>query len=139
MAVAAEPNLSTDEPTADRRLALRLLLASVLGIAGAILCYFLMLRTSLGQRFDFSAHTGSYPVNPAVLKGHAMRSATGYVFAVVTVGLVVIGFVRGRPLLGIGGALAAGVAVVLADVLKDDVLTRPFLTRQLPRAAVPWG
>jgi membrane-associated phospholipid phosphatase len=135
MAVAAEPRPSTDEPTADRGLALRLLLASVLGIAGAILCYFLMLRTSLGQRFDYSAHIGSYPVDPTVLEGNAMRSITGYVFAVVIVFLVVIGVVRRRPLLGIGGALAAGVAVVVADVLKDDALTRPFLTREVPRAA----
>ena len=135
MAPAAEPGPSTDDPTPNRRLALRLLLASVLGVGGAIVCYFLMLRTSLGQRFDYSAHIGSYPVNPTVLEGNAMRSITGYVFAVVIVVLVVIGFVRRRPLLGIGGALAAGAAVVVADVLKDDVLTRPFLTREVPRAA----
>ena len=135
MAVAAEPRPRADDPTVDRRLALRLLLASALGVAGAILCYFLMLRTSLGQRFDYSAHIGSYPVKPTFLEGNAMRSITGYVFTVVIVVLVVIGFVRRRPLLGIGGALAAGAAVVVADVLKDDALTHPFLTREVPRAA----
>jgi membrane-associated phospholipid phosphatase len=135
MKVAAEPGPSTDEPTADRRLAIRLLLASLLAIGSAILCYFLLLRTSLGQRFDFSAHIGSYPVDPNVLEGHAMRSITPYFFAVAIVVLVVIGFVRRRPLLGIGGALAAGVTVLVADVLKDEIVTRPFLTRQVPRAA----
>jgi membrane-associated phospholipid phosphatase len=135
MVVAAAPGASTDEPTADRRLAVRLLLSSVLAIAGAILCYYLLLRTSLGQRFDYSAHIGSYPVNPNVLAGKAMRSVTGYLVAVVIVVLVVIGFVRRRPLLGVAGAVAVGVAVVAADVLKDDVLTRPFLTREVPRAA----
>ena len=135
MAVTAEPGPSTDEPKADRRLALRLLVASALGIAGAILCYFLMLRTSVGKRFDYSAYIGSLPVNPAVLWGNAMRSLTPYVFAVVIVVVVVIGFVRHRPLLGIGGALGAGIAVLATDVLKNDVLNRPFLTRQVARAA----
>jgi membrane-associated phospholipid phosphatase len=134
MGVAAERGPSVEEPTADRRVALRLLLASVVGIAGAIFCYFLMLRTSHGQRFDYSAHIGSYPVSPAVLGGNAMRSMDPYFFGVVIVALVVIGFVRGRPLLGIGGALAVGVAALAAEGLKD-VLTRPFLTREVARAA----
>jgi len=134
MAVTAEPGPSTDEPTADRRLALRLLVASALGIAGSILCYFLMLRTSVGRRFDYSADIGSLPVNPAVLWGNAMRGLTPYVFAVVIVVVVVIGFVRHRPLLGIGGALGAGIAVLATDVLKNDVLNRPF-TQQVARAA----
>jgi membrane-associated phospholipid phosphatase len=135
MAVTEEPDPSTDEPTANRRLALRLLVGSVLGIAGAILCYFLMLRTTVGQRLDYSADIGSLPVNPAVLWGNAMRHLTPYVFAVVIVAVVVIGFVRHRPLLGIGAALGAGITVLAADVLKNDILTRPFLTPQVPRAA----
>jgi membrane-associated phospholipid phosphatase len=134
MAVAAEPGPNTDEATVDRRLALRLLVASALGIVGAFLCYFLMLRTSVGQRLDYSAFTGSVPINPAVLWGKEMRSLTPYVFAVVIVVVVVIGFVRHRPLLGLGGALGAVIAVLATEVLKNHVLSRPFLTRQVARA-----
>lgn len=135
VAVTAELDPAADDLTVVRRPARRLLLASVLGMAGVVVCYYFMLRTSLGQRFDYSAHIGSYPVNPAVLGGNAMRSASGYLFAVVIVALAVIGFVRRRPLLGIGGAAAVGVAVLVVDVLKDGVLNRPFLTREVPRAA----
>jgi hypothetical protein len=112
-----------------------LFLASVLGIGGAALCYVLMRRTSLGQRFDSTAYLGSLPINPAVLGGKALNSITAESVAVVLVILVVIGFVRHRPLLGVAAALAAGLTVLVADLLKDDVFSRPFFTRDVPLVA----
>ena len=94
----------------------------------------LLLRTSVGQRFDYSAKIGSIPVNPAV-PGETRCAASPHVFAAVIVVVVVIGFVRHRPLLGVRGALGAGIAVLATDLLKNDVLNRPFLTRQVTRAA----
>jgi membrane-associated phospholipid phosphatase len=135
MQVAAQPSPSAADPTVDRRLASRLIIASILGIGGAILSYFVMRRTSLGHRFDASAYAGSLPINPAVLGGTELRRITGDSLALVLVILVVIGFVRRRPLLGAAAALAAGVTVLITDVLKDDVFTRPFFTRDVPLVA----
>jgi membrane-associated phospholipid phosphatase len=97
-----------------------------------MLTYLLMRRTSLGQRFDSTAYAGSIPINPAVLGGNELGRITGDSLAVVLVILVLIGLVRRRPLLGAASALAAGVTVLVTDVLKDDVFTRPFFTRQVP-------
>jgi membrane-associated phospholipid phosphatase len=112
-----------------------LFLASVLGIGGAALCYVLMRRTTLGQRFDSTAYLGSLPINPAVLGGKALNSITAESVAAVLVILVVIGFVRRRPLLGVAAAFAAGLTVLVADLLKDDVFSRPFFTRDVPLVA----
>jgi membrane-associated phospholipid phosphatase len=113
----------------------RLIIASALGVGGATLCYFLMRRTSLGQRFDSTAYQGSLPINPAVLGGTALRGITGETLAAVIVFLVVIGFVRRRPLLGAAAAVATGLTVLIADLLKNDLFTRPFFTRDVPLVA----
>jgi membrane-associated phospholipid phosphatase len=132
MVEAAEPGPGVAGPTVDRRLALRLIIASVLGIGGAIICYFLLRWTYLGHRFDSAAFTGSFPINPAVLWGNELRRINGFSLAVVLVILVVIGFVRRRPLLGVAAAAAAGLTAVITSVLKDEVFTRRFFTRHVP-------
>jgi hypothetical protein len=93
--VQAELGPNAAGSTDDRRLAFRLVIASVSGIGGATLCYLVMRRTTLGQRFDSTAYAGSLPINPAVLGGNELRRITGDSLAVVLVLLVLIGFVLG--------------------------------------------
>jgi membrane-associated phospholipid phosphatase len=116
-----------------RSLAGRLTLASVLALAGAALCYVIMVRTPLGQRFDNAAFLGAQDQVPglAAADGALLRRITADSFAVVLAILVTIGALRRRLLLGLGAASAAAIAVVGTDLLKDDLLTRPRLTGTL--------
>jgi hypothetical protein len=87
---------------ARRRLALRLAIASVLGVAAAAVCYFMMVRTTLGQRFDNEAYLGARQQLPGVRAYDAadLRRITADSFAVVLVALVFLGALRRRFLLG---------------------------------------
>jgi membrane-associated phospholipid phosphatase len=116
---------------ADGRLvAWRLLAAAAVALVGAAACYLLLVRTSLGQRFDNAAVLGSRQALPSAraLDGEQLRHITSDSFAVVLIALVAIGLLRRRVWLGVAAALAAGIAVVGTDVLKDWILTRPDLT-----------
>jgi membrane-associated phospholipid phosphatase len=110
-------------------LARRLALAAVLAVMGAALSYVLLVRTSLGQRFDEAAFEGGREQVPglAATAGSQLRRITADSFAVVLVALVAIGVLRRRVVLGLGAAFAAGIAVVVTDLLKNHVLTRPVL------------
>jgi membrane-associated phospholipid phosphatase len=123
---------STPDPGRDAgpALARRLAVASVLAVICAALCYLVMVRTSLGQRFDDAAFDGAREQVPglAATAGSQLRRITADSFALVLVALVAIGILRRRVLLGLGAAFAAGIAVVGTDVLKNQVLTRPVLT-----------
>jgi membrane-associated phospholipid phosphatase len=116
---------------AGRSLALRLAMASVLAVAAAAVCYLIMVRTALGQRFDNAAYLGATDQVGGPAANDQLRRITGDSFALVLVVLVVLGAVRRRLLLGLGAALAAALAVVGTDYLKDHVLTRPPLTADL--------
>ena len=111
-------------------IALRLAFAAAIALMAAILCYLLLVRTSLGQRFDNAAYLGSQASapGPRAVDGDQLRRITADSFAVVLVALVGMGVLRRRVWLGIGSALAAGVAVVGTDVLKHWILRRPALT-----------
>jgi membrane-associated phospholipid phosphatase len=88
-----------------------------------------MIRTVLGQRFDRAASLGALGESRGVVTANedVLQRITTDSLAAVLVVLVVIGLGRRRPLLGIGAAFAAGVAVVVTDVLKVHVLTQPNL------------
>jgi membrane-associated phospholipid phosphatase len=107
-----------------------LAVASVLAVACAAVCYLVMVRTSLGQRFDNAAFDGARDQVPGVAGAGTdqLRRITADSFALVLVILAAIGAVRRRLLLGLGAALAAALAVAGTDVLKNDILTRPALT-----------
>jgi len=113
----------------DRVLARRLALCSVLAVAAAALCYLVMVRTSLGQRFDNAAYLGAQDQVASLAAGSSsdLRRITADSLAVVLAGLVLLGALRHRLLRGLGAAFAAGVAVVGTHVLKLDILTRPAL------------
>jgi len=107
-----------------------LAIAAAVALVAAILCYLLLVRTSLGQRFDNAAYLGSQAsaTAPRVADENQLHRITADSFAVVLLALVGIGVFRRRIWLGVGSALAAGVAVVGTDALKRWVLDRPPLT-----------
>lgn len=112
-------------------LARNLLVAAALSAVCAAIVYALFVRTGLGQRFDNAALAGSHQQLPGTRAADisALQRITADSFAVVLVILAAIGVVRRRPRLGIAAALSAGIAVVGTDLLKYDVLPRPFLVR----------
>ncbi len=118
------------DPDTGPVLARRLAVASAVAVVGLVLCYLVMLRTSLGQRFDNAAFEGARDQVPSVTSSSSaqLRRITGDSFAAVLLVLVAIGVLRRRVLLGLGAAFAAGIAVVGTDVLKYYVFTRPALT-----------
>jgi membrane-associated phospholipid phosphatase len=113
----------------DRAVAWRFLVAAIVAAAALAACYLLLVRTPLGQRFDRAAYLGNKDSNVtiATLDRVALHQITGYSVAIVLVILVVVGLVRRRPLLGVCAAAAAGLTVVLVNVLKVHVFSAPPL------------
>jgi membrane-associated phospholipid phosphatase len=117
-------------PPSDRKLAARLALASVLGCVATALCYFVLVHTSPGQRLDDAAYYGAV---------HAGSQHFGFMdtqleridersLKLVMVAIFAIGVLRGRPILGVGGALVAGGPVAAAHILRYHVLDHsPFV------------
>jgi membrane-associated phospholipid phosphatase len=116
-------------PPSDRKLAAKLALASVLGCLATVLCYFLLVHTSAGQRFDDAAYYGAV---------HAGSQHFGFMdtqleridersLKLVMLAMFAIGVLRSRPILGTGAALAAGGPVAAAHILRYHVLNHsPF-------------
>jgi membrane-associated phospholipid phosphatase len=111
------------------RLSGRLAAAGVIAILLAAADYLLLVHTSLGQRFDNAALRGSHQQQVSTRLGDVarLRRITADSFAVVLVIIVAFGWIRRRPRLGLGVAVAAGVAVVVTDLLRKHLLDRPFL------------
>jgi membrane-associated phospholipid phosphatase len=103
--------------------------AAALAAGLTVVTYLLTVRTGLGQRFDNAALAGSMQQNPSarlndiLFLGHISSTS----FAGVLLGIVIIGFIRRRWLLGVTLALTALVSVNGTDLLKNHVLTRPQL------------
>ena len=128
----------------DRSLVRRLTVASGLALIGAGLCYLLLVRTSLGQRFDNAAFLGSQQSlsTTRAADTRQLRHITADSFAVVLLVLVAIGVLRRRVWLGVAAAAAAALAVLGTDALKYWVLTRPTLTTSdavVPAQTFPSG
>jgi membrane-associated phospholipid phosphatase len=108
----------------------RLLVASVLGGVATALCYVLLVHTAVGQRLDDAAYYGAV---------HAGSQHFGFIDAqleriderslkLTMVAMFAIGLLRGRPILGIGGAVVAGGPVAAAHILRYHILDRaPFV------------
>jgi membrane-associated phospholipid phosphatase len=108
-----------------------------LAFGATVACYILMIRTSLGQRFDQAAYLGSASQRSTFtnLSTTLLQHITAYSLVVVLLILVAIGVLRRRPLLGVAAAFAAGMAVVLTNLTKGHVFTtRPLgaPTRSFP-------
>jgi membrane-associated phospholipid phosphatase len=111
--------------------AVRLAMASGATAATTALCYVLFVWTSTGQRFDDAAFaTGEQPSSQVVslrptLTHYVNLRSLGLVAAV----LVLIGFLRRRPRLGIVAAFAALLAVAISDGAKARLLAHPTLVK----------
>jgi hypothetical protein len=132
--LATRDQAASSQPVAglprDRKVAARLALASVLGCLATALCYFLLVHTSSGQRLDDAAYYGAV---------HAGSQHLGFIdpwleridersLKLVMVAIFAAGVLRGRPILGIGGAVVAGGPVAAAHVLRYHVLDHsPFV------------
>jgi membrane-associated phospholipid phosphatase len=113
----------------------RLGIAAVLAYGATAACYLLMVRTSLGQRFDRAAYLGIPGQRPTITKvsNTVLQQITAYSLVVALLILVAIGVLRRRPLLGVAAAFAAGFAVVLTDLSKAHVFSKPsFITTSFP-------
>jgi membrane-associated phospholipid phosphatase len=98
-------------------------------VAIAAWTYVLMVRTTLGQRFDNAALLGSQQqsLSSRVHDYFFLERIRAGTFAVVLVVIALIGIVRRRPRAGVAIAIAACLATVLTDAAKKGLLTRPFL------------
>jgi len=117
---------------ADPKVPARLLLASVLGCVAAALCYLLLVHTAAGQRLDNAAYYGAMKAGSGPFKflDAQLRRIDERSLKLAIVVIFGIGLLRGRPILGIGGALIAGGPVAAGHVLRYHVLDHPpFVVR----------
>jgi membrane-associated phospholipid phosphatase len=131
MSVATPIAAGPTQPSRAAGLSRRLLLAATLSGLLAVGVYVLAVHTSLGHRFDNAALLGSRQQQTSTRASDisALQRITADSFAVVLLILVALGVLRRRPRLGIAVAVAAGVAVVLTDLLRRVLLHRPSLVR----------
>jgi membrane-associated phospholipid phosphatase len=123
------PAAEVGADVAGRGPARRLVIASVVATALAAVVYVVFVRTALGQRVDNAALLGALQQQPQVRlddQSFLGRISADSLFAVLVV-IAVVGLVRRRPRLGIAAAAAAGVAVVVTDLLKYSILSRPTI------------
>lgn len=127
--VPPEPG-PTDAPTG-AGIGRRLLLAAAASAVLAIVVWLLAVHTSLGQRFDNAALLGAHGQRNTIRLGDVskLRRITVASFAIVLLAIAALGLVRHRPRLGVGVAIAAGVAVAATHVLRENILLRPYLVR----------
>ena len=100
------------------------------GLVGAFVAtYWAAVRTASGQRWENAALAGRAGASPEALQTAQDRldQLTVTMLAASIGALVVIGLVRRRPLLGLAAAGVVVGSLVLAEVLKRVVLTRPAL------------
>jgi membrane-associated phospholipid phosphatase len=107
----------------------RLLVAAALATALAAMVYLVFVHTSLGQRFDNAALVGSQLGHASTRENDVtqLQRISADSFAVVLAAIAVLGIIRRRPRLGISAAVAAAIAVIGTDVLKNHLLSRPDL------------
>jgi membrane-associated phospholipid phosphatase len=129
VSIIAEPATVPVEVRADPRLARRFLLAAVVSAVVCVAIYVVLVRTSLGQRFDNAVLMGSHEQQSAtrISDTTELQRITADSFALVLAGIVVFGLLRRRLRLGLGVAAAAALSVIGTDVLRKWVLTRPDL------------
>jgi hypothetical protein len=112
-----------------RAVSRRLVIAAVVALLLVAVDYVLLVHTGLGQRFDNAALRGSnqQAISTRIGDISSLRRITADSFALVLLILVGFGWVRRRPRLGISVAVAAGVTVIVTDLLRIHLLSRPHL------------
>jgi membrane-associated phospholipid phosphatase len=109
----------------------RLAAASGLGFLGAAMSYVVFVWTSPGQRFDDDAFVGLSAVSSRVknVATDQVGLITFGTFSAVVGVLLLIGFLRRRPRLGVAMGLGAIIAVVGSYVARTSVLPHPNLVK----------
>lgn len=100
------------------------------GLVGAFVAtYWAAVRTATGQRWENAALAGRAGASPGAVQAAQDRldQLTVSMLLASIVVLVGIGLLRRRVLLGLAAAGVVGGSLVLAEVLKREVLTRPAL------------
>jgi membrane-associated phospholipid phosphatase len=144
VSVVTEPVLDRVQPGLAAGLSRRLVVAAAITLLLALAVYLLAVHTALGQRFDNAALLGAREQQASTRANDIsiLQRITADSFALVLAVLVALGLVRRRPRLGVGVALAAGVAVVGTDILRKYLLDRPGLVRSdasYPKNTFPSG
>lgn len=105
----------------------RLVLSAAAAVTLAAVIYLLLVRTSLGHRFENAALLGSQRQAGRTADLGFLSHVTAVNFTIVLVLIALFGALRRRPWLGLTAAGCALLSVVGTDILKDDILTRPVL------------
>jgi membrane-associated phospholipid phosphatase len=107
----------------------RSLVGAAVAAAGFVAVYVLFVRTVAGQRWENAVLAGRSSASGDELRTADMRldQITVSTLGAAVLLVLAIGFLRHRPLLGLGAAAVVGGSLVLAEVLKRDLLTRPDL------------
>jgi membrane-associated phospholipid phosphatase len=106
-----------------------LLLVAVIALALLVALYLLGVRTAWGQRIDAAALRGSVTLRPRAVHAAGRLLATIDVASLALIGaaIVLVAITRGRPLLAIGAGIVIGGSVVTTELLKHEILPRPYL------------
>jgi hypothetical protein len=129
MSTATLPATSAAQAADARQVSRRLVVAAVIALVLVVVDYLLLVHTSLGQRFDNAALRGATQQATSTRLGDIsrLRRITADSFAIVLLAIVGFGWLRRRPRLGISVAVAAGVTVIVTDLLRIHLLSRPHL------------
>jgi len=127
--VVVEPASADAAEDVRTKLALRLVLTAAICVVLAAVTYLILVRTTLGQRFDNAALIGSEQQSASSRASdyYFLERIRAGTFAVVLIGIALFGVVRRRPRAGVALAFAAFLAVVGTDISKNWILTRPLL------------
>lgn len=115
----------------DRRLVTRAGVVVASACLALALCYALLIHTSSGRRIDGAIYAGSIRGSwPRIgFIDRQMSNIDRTTLKLVMLVLVGVGFLRRRPVLGLGAAFVAGGSVVAGHTLRYHVLDRaPFLS-----------
>jgi PAP2 superfamily len=114
-------------PPGDLKVPVRLLVACVVAGVATAVCYFLLVHTAPGQRLDDAAYHGAVNSGSQHFRfiDAQLRRIDERSLKLTMVAMFGIGLLRGRPLLGLGGAVVAGGPVAAGHVLRYHILNHP--------------
>jgi PAP2 superfamily len=115
--------------TQDRRLTRHLVVAAVVTAVIAVVVYLVMVHTATGHRLDNAALLGSQQQSESTRLGKIsnLRRISADSFAVVLALIAAFGIIRRRARLGVAMAATAAVTVIVTDLLRRALLSRPLL------------
>jgi membrane-associated phospholipid phosphatase len=93
------------------------------------LVYLLGVRTTWGQTLDATALSGRSSLSPRAVQAASRLLTTIDKSSLVLIGgsIVLVAFLRRRPLLAVGAGIAIGGSILTTEILKKVILPRPDL------------